>query len=53
MTDSNGMTSVQRIAAARAARPATDHNGRPIGPTLVYRYDANGLLIAVEPAATQ
>jgi len=40
-----------RIAAARAARPKVDHNGKPTGPAKVYKYDEDGHLIAVEEAS--
>lgn len=47
---SNDVKAAERIAAARAARPAADHNGIPVGPPAVYRYDASGLFLGVETA---
>ncbi len=43
----------QRIRAARAGRPAVDHNGRPIGQPASFVYDDRGHLVkVVVPPAT-
>lgn len=41
----------ERIALARANRPATDHNGHPLPgqPKRVFRYGHDGLLDGAEP----
>jgi hypothetical protein len=39
-----------RIAAAQAARPSVDSQGRPKGKPTTYTYDATGKLVTAEPA---
>lgn len=48
----NDTKAAERIAAARAHRPAFDHNGRPTGPPVVYRYGTDQLLDSIEPDTT-
>lgn len=40
----------ERIAAAHAARPRHDADGRPLQEPTTYQYDAHGILVAATPA---
>ena len=45
-----GVRAAERIAAAHAARPRVDHDGRPLDGPTTYQYDAHGRLVAATPA---
>ena len=40
----------RRIAAAQAARPPVDNQGRPTGKAATFTYDEHGLLVSATPA---
>jgi YD repeat-containing protein len=45
MTAETPAAKARRIAAARAARPRVDSQGRPTGKPTTYTYDERGLLV--------
>ena len=45
-----GVRAAERIAAAHAARPRVDHDGRPLDGPTTYQYNVHGHLVAATPA---